>query len=1061
MSNTCFTCHGPDKEDNDSGYRLDRFENAVRPLESDQQVKGIVPGKPDQSEVYLRIAGLSDGEQMPPLDFRHQLSDYEKSLFRKWIAQGAEYEQHWSYAPVTKPTPPKPGRLADEVDNQIDAFVVARLEREGLQPADLADKASLLRRLSLDLTGLPPTLQELTDFRDDRSPDAYSKQVDRLLASPAFGERMASVWLDLVRFADTVGFHGDQNQRAFPYRDYVINAFNENKPFDQFAREQLAGDLFPKPTDDQLTATGFLRLNMVTREGGAQPGEYLAKYKADRVRSVGTAFLGATLGCCECHNHKYDPFTAKDFYSLGAFFDDLQQWGVYSNYSYTPNPDLQGFNNDYPFPPELRVDSQSAKAEIEALQRERDHLLAQAIQAASFDQKALQKWVDSTAKFINEYKTGWKILKPDSVVATHQTSIDLQQDDSVLLSGKGDPKEAISFEHTFSQPISISSLQLRILPDAKHAGNTGRSEDGRFSVSVTASFLPAGVAMNSGDFALANEKAKSPAASRSSAPAVSQETVVTEHAASKPAEVVAQPVEWSYAEADRFSSDGYKSGAPKLEIAKRWKSGPERWQLPGNEQQLPHTAIFQLKKPMTAKPGDRLIIRLATSDIGRFQISVSPFANPVPGSDAASASVRSAITTPSAQRSFSDNAAVLSAWQRATTAADQLPQIAGQYQKKIAALHSGQVMTLIAQKLPGDQIPASRVLPRGNWQDKSGEAAPPAFPHFLPGSSVDGDRRLNRLDLANWLTAEENPLTARHFVNRTWKQFFGTGLSSRLDDLGNQGEWPSHPELLDWLAAEFMESGWNVKHLIRLMVISRTYRRAASERSDLVAADPYNRLLAQQAARRLPAELIRDNALAIAGLLRTDYIGGPSIFPYQPDGHYRNLQFPNRTYVPNSDFRQYRRGVYMHWQRTFLHPMLVNFDAPSRDECTADRTMSNSPQQALTLLNDPTFAEAAVGLAMRIRNLSPNDLNAQIDTAFRLAVARPASPSEKQSLARLYQQQLTYFEAHPDEAQAYLKYLQNSTSPQIDETETTVSAIASLSMVCRVVLNLHETITRY
>jgi hypothetical protein len=366
-------------------------------------------------------------------------------------------------------------------------------------------------------------------------------------------------------------------------------------------------------------------------------------------------------------------------------------------------------------------------------------------------------------------------------------------------------------------------------------------------------------------------------------------------------------------------------------------------------------------------------------------------------------------------------------------------------------------MTLVAQSLPQDQIPVSRVLPRGNWLDENGELAPPGFPGFLPKPEQLSDARLSRLDLANWIVSKDNPLTSRHFVNRLWKQFFGSGLSGILDDLGSQGEWPSHPLLLDWLAADFVDSGWDVKHTVRKIVMSGTYRQAASVRDDLQRSDPYNRLLAEQNARRLPAELVRDNALAISGLLQTDYVGGPSVKPYQPDGHYSNLQFPGRKYKETSDGRQYRRGVYMHWQRTFLHPMLVNFDAPSRDECTADRTQSNSPQQALTLLNDPQFVEAAVAMANRLlRENDEGKFDDLLDQAFLIALSRSPMDTERQALGELFDAQSKYFSENLEDVEEMLAVDRQSAYLPNDRIQH-----AALSQVCRVILNLHETITRY
>ena len=424
MSNTCFACHGPDEKVNDSGLRLDSYEFATE--------SAIVPGKAEESDVYQRLVDLDD--PMPPAEFRHKLSDYDKALFKKWIDQGAQYEQHWSYTPLRRPDVPDAGEHSALVANPIDNFILARLLVDGLSPSPLADKGALLRRLSLDLIGIPPTPAELDAFLADQSAEAYEQQVDRLLKSPHYGERMAAPWLDIVRFSDTVGYHGDQNQRIFPYRDYVIDAINRNKPFDQFTLEQLAGDLLDDPTPQQLVATGLVRLNMMTREGGAQPAEYLAKYTADRVRMLGTAWLGSTTGCCECHNHKYDPFTTKDFYSLGAFFDDVRQWGVYTTYRYTPNEDLPGFSNDYPFPPELRVESDSLKDQIASLERESDRTAASHLKSDTRQSEPYQRWASESRRWFKQYSSGWQPLAPDEIDTEKETPHKVVGD-AVLLTG--------------------------------------------------------------------------------------------------------------------------------------------------------------------------------------------------------------------------------------------------------------------------------------------------------------------------------------------------------------------------------------------------------------------------------------------------------------------------------------------------------------------------------------------------------------------------------------------------------------------------------------------------
>ncbi|MGV3483067.1 MAG: DUF1553 domain-containing protein [Planctomycetaceae bacterium] len=1168
MSNTCFVCHGPDEDENQSAFRIDSFEAATSTLPSDDELVGIRPNDPEGSEVYRRIMGQDDVEPMPPADFRHQLSDYDKALFRKWIEQGAKYEQHWSYAPIVRPAVPVLTEHQDKVNNPIDAFVLARLEEEGIKPSELADKATLLRRLSLDLIGLPPTVEELNEFLADDQEGAYDRQVERLLASSHFGERMASSWLDLVRFADTVGFHGDQNQRIFPYRDYVIDAFNDNKPFDVFTREQIAGDLLPDPTPEQLVATGVLRLNMVTREGGAQPNEYLAKSKADRVRALGTAWMGVTLGCCECHNHKYDPFTAKDFYSLGAFFDDLRQWGVYSDYGYTPNKDLAGFNNDFPFPPETRVDSESALTEIEMLQRERDARLFDELGGDALESDDFKQWAATLASQLKSHADGWLPVDVSQISTTGETKYQQLDDRSVLLQGKSKGNESISLTAKVDQPTTINSIRLEVLPDEHHGGNVGRGDEGRFSVSLAAKLhrheasqsaapklvrprfvrveLPGknkilslaevqvfaedasgkleniatggkatqvstyrdGEAQHAidgntdgdykshsvthnqaqndpwwevdlgdaykvskislwnrtdGNYAsrLANYRVVLLGAEREELLVLKPGTPSPSLELSIPDQSTAdssQELSFAWIEADLQNPSRYQSGHELRSLVQPWRSGPIPWQFPANETKQTHTAVYHLAKPVTIQTGDELVVRLDSDDVGRVRLAVTGVGHAIAGWPAAGDRLLTALETSEAKRSEEHRQTLLSAYHRSTLPIDKQVATSRYYRDRILELHSGSAMSLIAQAVPEDKIPISRVRPRGNWQDESGELAPPAVPHFLPQPPEDGSsRRLTRLDLADWLTSRSNPLTSRHFVNRTWKQFFGVGLSSKLDDLGNQGEWPSHPGLLEWLAAEFIESGWDVKQLIRLMVHSRTYQQAAAVRSDLGEVDPYNRLLAQQSARRLEAEAVRDNALAIAGLLRTDYVGGPSIFPYQPDGHYANIQFPDRAYDANRDYRQYRRGVYMHWQRTFLHPMLVNFDAPSRDECAADRTLSNSPQQALTLLNDPSFVEAARAMATQLLSDHPQgSFDEILNVAFRKAVARDANERERETLQALYQGQLDYFRSQKADAEQFVKV----GNLPVDET-TDKAVLAAWSQVCRVILNLHETITRY
>ena len=480
MSNTCFVCHGPAAEENPSELRLDSFEAATGEAPSGEG-KALVPGDPENSTVAQRIFSEDPALQMPPEEFRHQLTDRDKAIFRKWIEQGAKYQRHWAYAPLEVPELPQIAARSLESGNEIDAFIAARLAAEGLQPSPSADKATLLRRLSFDLIGLPPTVDEVQAFLTDERPDAYRRQVDRLMASPHYGERMASPWLDIVRFATTVGFHGDQNQRIFSYRDYVIHAFNSNKPFDQFTREQLAGDLLPNPTEEQLTATGFTRLNMMTREGGAQFGEYMAKYNADRVRALGTAWLGSTLGCCECHDHKYDPYSSRDFYSLGAFFADLQQWGVYGSYKYSPNADLKEFNNDSPFPPELLSKSTSLNERIEYLQLESDRRIAAELPAELAESPEFQGWASAMRDFLASHPTGWVAGTLLSVDAEKGSQLERRNDGVLLFRGKPRADEITTLKLRFPTATPLKAIRLEVLPDELHQGFVGRGKMGAFA----------------------------------------------------------------------------------------------------------------------------------------------------------------------------------------------------------------------------------------------------------------------------------------------------------------------------------------------------------------------------------------------------------------------------------------------------------------------------------------------------------------------------------------------------------------------------------------------------
>ncbi|MFN0126398.1 MAG: PSD1 and planctomycete cytochrome C domain-containing protein [Verrucomicrobiales bacterium] len=824
LSEYCFACHGPDKNTRKAGRRLDQLEAA---LAEQDGIRAIVPGDIDASDLVARITTEDPDDVMPPVDLHKPLSETDRATLVRWIAQGAQYESHWSYSPPRMAIPADPRGLGLSA---IDALIKEALDRRRWSPAPSAPPEVLVRRLHLDLLGLPPSLEEVTSFRAAWAQDpeaAVQERVDALLASPHFGERLAIPWLDLVRYADTVGYHGDQNMAVTPYRDYVIDSFNANKRFDEFTREQLAGDLLaaalpegPRRTE-LLVASGYNRLNSTSEEGGAQPKEYLVKYMTDRIRTTSTTWLAATLACAQCHDHKFDPLSMRDFYALGAYFADLEEVGVYGGNGHRP--------------PEMIVPRAEDRPRLADIVNTLLPAAEQAFAAARPEAFAreLAAWIDSLA-------------------------------------------------------LTLPAL-------ATAAGSPA----------------PAGGAL----------------------------TVLWPSADDPPPTLATH----------------FRQHAPSL---------ASRHQAAAN---------FRAER-------DAIIARGSKS--------------------------------------------------------------------------------LVAKQVDPRPI---RVLPRGNWMDDSGEIVEPAVPALFRSSATTPARRESRLDLANWLVSRDNPLTARVFVNRLWKQFFGTGLSKTLDEFGAQGEAPIHPELLDWLAVEFMDSGWDIKHVVRLIVTSHTYRQASALTPAQLAAgqtseaDPENRWLGHQSRFRLDAELVRDNALAISGLL-VRQIGGPSARPYQPPKYYANLNFPVREYEPHTDDNQWRRGVYMHWQRTYLHPMLLAFDAPGRDECTANRDRSNTPLQALTLLNDPTFIEAARAFAARILRESggPGTQDtARLQWAFLSAIARPPSEAESAVLLPLLRKCRTDFEANAAGTEAFLQIGIQPVPADLPPAE-----LAAWTSVARALLNLHATVTR-
>ena len=826
LSNNCFYCHGPDPKHREADLRLDHRDEAVKLHDGHA---AIVPGKPEMSALVARIKSTEADVQMPPPDSNKKLTPKQIALLKQWIAEGAEYQSHWAYTPLKRPTPPAVSKEAHAWSRgPIDRFIMARLAAEGLAPSDEADPATLCRRLYFDLTGLPPTPEEVEAFtaaygdRATREP-AYEALVDKLLTSPRFGERMAMWWLDLVRYADTVGYHGDQDVMVWPFRDYVINAFNRNVPFDQFTREQLAGDLLSDATREQRVASGYNRLGMMTAEGGAQDKEYLAKYAADRVRNVSGVWMAATVGCAECHDHKFDPYTARDFYSLAAFFADIKEKGFYG-----------GANSTGEWGPRMFLTTPEQETQLRKLEDE----------IASIKQEVDKSTPDARKKY-----KAWE--------KEHR--------------GRGTDDKAADI--------------------TKEIRNILRDDSGKRSAAAE----------------------------------------------------------------DKLFTFFLQKTEPKLaeETARLQKLNAERKKL---QDAIPSTLITEAVPPRTM-----------------------------------------------------------------------------------------------------------RILARGNWMDESGPVVEPAVPEFLALGmrKPSGEKnRLSRLDLANWMTDASNPLTARVFANRFWGMLFGVGLSKRLDDLGAQGETPVHPELLDYLAMEFRDGSWNVKALLKQIVLSSAYRQSSVAAKETVERDPFNRLYARQSRFRLPAEAVRDRALAASGLLSTT-LGGRSVKPYQPAGYYAQLNFPKREYQADSGENLWRRSLYTHWQRSFLHPALVAFDAPSREECTCERVRSNTPLQSLVLLNDPEFVEAARVLAERSLRTSaasddPKGTPQRVVVAiYHFALERTPTNDELALLVPLFQKHKAAYEADAAAAKTLVEIGERPTPTDINAAE-----LAAAASVARAVLNTHEFVTR-
>ncbi|MEQ9411307.1 MAG: PSD1 and planctomycete cytochrome C domain-containing protein [Fuerstiella sp.] len=982
LSDACFACHGPDSGQRQADLRLDQREGLFRSLDG---VTVVDPKSVENSELLSRVLSDDPDIMMPPPDAGRTLSEAEKSILRRWIEEGAGWKGHWAYLP---PQPPAvPDVAVSDTANQIDRFLQRSLNARNLPAAEQADPATLVRRLSLDLTGLPPSPARVRQFSSDPSPEQWELLISELLASHEYAERMTAFWLDQVRYADTNGIHGDNHRDVWMYRDWVIDAFHRNMPFDQFTVEQLAGDLLPDATDEQKIASGYNRLLMTTREGGAQAKEYLAKYSADRVRNASTVWLGATMGCCECHDHKFDPYSIRDFYQFAAFFADVKDVPV-------------GVQ------PEVKMPSRAQKEQQKTLDARRASLQQTLdTQTAELD-SALQQWAAELQTKLAKTPRVWNPVDVIDMKSSGGQTL-TRLDDSSILAGGEHPKH-----DTYTvvlQPAAgmLSGLRLETL---RHD-----------------SFVKKSLARGNGNFVLSG---------------ISLTQVRGADGAEHALDV-----------RDALASYEQKDWPVSNVLDGKTQTG---WAVDGHQSaDRDPVAVFRLAEPIQLADGDRLIVTLQHKavdfhNIGRFRISVARVSEPGLQDNTLGIPAR-LVDTVKAWPDVDDGGRTELAkhFRAVTPLLDETRTQLAQTEKAIQDLQKQIPETLITLTQAPREI---RVLARGNWMDDSGDVVDPSVPHFLPPLSANG--RASRLDLAEWFVDDNNPLVARVFVNRLWKLFFGKGIVKSTDDFGSQGSWPTHPDLLDWLALEFRNSGWDVQHVIRLIVLSDAYRRSSVATPEMKEADPFNDWLARQSRFRLDAEFIRDGALAVSGLL-VDRVGGPSVKPYQPAGYWAHLNFPKRAWQADQGENQHRRGLYTYWCRTFLHPAMRSFDAPTREECTVERPRSNNSLQALVLLNDPSYVEAARGLATRALEEGGGTTNDRIRFIFDLCLARPPRAEEVEVLTDLLDEQLKQFVEAPAEVDKFLQVGQVTPKESLDKP-----TLAAWTAVARVVLNLHETITR-
>lgn len=1017
LSEHCYACHGPDEGKRKAGLRLDVEEDVYRELKSG--ARALVPRDLAKSSLIQRIVAKDPEDLMPPAKHQKPLSAAQIELLQRWVREGAHWEKHWSFVPPTRPALPALAK-SPWVRNPVDAFILERIQASGFQPNSEADRATLLRRVTLDLTGLPPTIDEVDAFLADKSPDAYERVVERLLASSRYGERMTQNWLDLSRFADTSGYHFDGVRFLWLWRDWVIKAFNENMPYDQFTVEQLAGDLLPGATPEQRIATGFVRNNMTNDEGGADPDEYLNKYVVDRVTTVGAVWLGLTVGCAECHDHKYDPVSTKDFYRMYAFFHNVPEKG------------LDRIRSDNP-PPRLSMPTpEQARRFVEYEFRLRDA------------EKTLQDRINE----LGETQEKWErevVARPPARPASNHLVAAWTFEDS-LAGRQGDSAVEARFTGAEKAEFAVGrlgrawKLNGKVLAEIDNVPTWDRTN--AFSVAFWARL--------EGNGALLSRMAKAPGY-RGFDVLHTDKNLAVHLIHQWPDNAMKVRTKQPIVQDKWVHLTVTYDGSSKASGVRVYVDGSLR-ELEVEKDQLKDSIVTPQPLRLGSRHGEAWLtgqlddVRVFDVDVGAEEarrLTFEGYAAVV----ARSRGNRSDEERADLARFYKENYAV--DYLRAETAL-------GVARKEKEALLAQIPTSLVMEEMNPPRT--THLLIRGDFRNPGDvvTAGTPAFlPPLPPGAS-------NRLHLARWLVSPKHPLMSRVTVNRYWAMLFGTGLVKTANDLGSQGEWPSHPELLEWLACQFRDGGasgpdgvparpWDVKALIRLMVTSNTYRQSANTSPEKLERDAYNRLLSRGPRVRLDAEFIRDVALSASGLLNSK-IGGPSVKPYQPAGLWDGTDSP---FVQDHGELLYRRGMYVFWRRSAHYPAMATFDAPNREVCTVMRQRTQTPLQSLVLMNDPAFVEAARGLAQRVFREEPDDLDRRLVRAFRHALGRPPESSEISVLRHTHDAQLATFQADKTAAESLLKVGESPRPESVPPAE-----LAAMTAVANVLLNLNETITK-